>query len=295
MKRDTTVTWRPVPAGDLDLTGTHAAVIGGTGGIGRAVSHLLAARGARVHLVGRTFRDAGVPGLEFHSADLSLMREAERVAAELPAETLDLVVFTTGIIAAPKRQETAEGLERDMAVSYLSRLVTLRAMAGRLGADRPTGSRRPRVFVMGFPGNDQTGTVDDLNAEGPYKSMAVHMNTVAGNEALVLDAARRYPHLDVFGLNPGFVKSDIRANLFGEGTLRARLFEAALTPITTSPGTYARRITPLLVAPELEGRGGTMFNRKAAAIQRSAGMTESHVAAFTAASAELVSRAGVSL
>lgn len=33
------------------------------------------------------------------------------------------------IFAAPKRQVTAEGIERDMAVSYLNRLVMLRNLA----------------------------------------------------------------------------------------------------------------------------------------------------------------------
>jgi len=35
------------------------------------------------------------------------MREAQRVAALLPAETLDLLIFTAGIFAGPKREETA--------------------------------------------------------------------------------------------------------------------------------------------------------------------------------------------
>jgi NAD(P)-dependent dehydrogenase (short-subunit alcohol dehydrogenase family) len=274
-----------VPVEDLDLTGRRAAVIGGTGGIGRAISHLLAARGAQVRVVGRTFRDAGTPGIEFQPADLSLMRETARAAADLPAGTLDLVVLTTGIIASPRRQETAEGIERDLAVSYLSRFVMLRGIAERLG--------RARVFVMGFPGKSQLGAPDDLNAERSYRGMAQHMNTVAANEALVLDAAERYPHLEVFGLNPGFVRSDIRANLHNGSRLRHRLLELALTPVLTRAETYAVRITPLLVAPEPVGRSGTMFDRKARAVPASEGMTPAHVAAFTAASSDLLSRAGV--
>jgi hypothetical protein len=39
----------------------------------------MASRGASVIVVGQTFRDAGVPGIEFMQADLSLMREAKRV------------------------------------------------------------------------------------------------------------------------------------------------------------------------------------------------------------------------
>lgn len=36
-----------------------------------------------------------------------------------------------------------------------------------------------------FPGAGQAGQLGDLNAEKAYSAMAVHMQTVAGNEALV--------------------------------------------------------------------------------------------------------------
>lgn len=50
---------------------------------------------------------------------------------DLSAETLDPVVLTTGIMAGPKREVTAEGLERDVAISYLSRVAVLREIAPR--------------------------------------------------------------------------------------------------------------------------------------------------------------------
>ena len=164
MKRDRSINWRRTNAAGLNLKGMRVAIVGGTAGIGRAISRLMASRGATVTVVGQTFRDADVPGINFIKADLSLMREAKRLGEFLPAETLDMAIFTAGIFAAPKRQETAEGLERDMAVSYLSRLVILREIATRLGIQRPAGQTKPRVFVMGFPGVGQTGTLEDLNA-----------------------------------------------------------------------------------------------------------------------------------
>jgi NAD(P)-dependent dehydrogenase (short-subunit alcohol dehydrogenase family) len=85
MKRDKRVTWHRTGAFTLDVAGKQVAVIGGTGGIGRALSRYLALLGANVVVVGQTFRDAGTPRIEFIQADLSLMREAQRVAAELPA------------------------------------------------------------------------------------------------------------------------------------------------------------------------------------------------------------------
>lgn len=44
------------------------------------------------------------------------MSEAQRAAKLLPTEMLDLLIFTAGIFAGSKREETLEGIERDMAV-----------------------------------------------------------------------------------------------------------------------------------------------------------------------------------
>ncbi len=294
MKQDKNLVWRRVDAASLNLEGMKVAIIGGTGGIGRAFSRFMASRGASVVVVGQTFRDSDLSGIEFIQADLSLMREAQRVAALLPAETLDLILFTTGIFAAPNRQETAEAIERDMAVSYLSRLVSVRGIAPRLGKNRPAAPMKPRVFIMGYPGTGQAGTLDDLNAEKSYSAMAVHMNTVAGNELLVLDAAKRYPNATFFGLNPGLIKTNIRDNFFGKDTLKSRFMEWMIGLMTPSADTYAERLTPLLVSPDLEAHSGAMFDRKGFAILPSPKLMDaSYVSAFIAASEALVTRANV--
>jgi NAD(P)-dependent dehydrogenase (short-subunit alcohol dehydrogenase family) len=293
MKKNKSITWQHVDAGRLDLKGWRVAAIGGTGGLGRAITRVLASRGAVVTVVGQTFRDEGVPGIEFVKADLSLMREAERVAKALPAEQLDLVLLTTGIFAAPKREETAEGLERDMAVSYLNRLVMLRTIAPRLGTAR-AGERsklKPRVVSMGYPGGGQAGTVGDLNAERSYGAMKVHMNTVAGNEMLVIDAAKRYPHATFFGLNPGLIKTNIRDNVLGKDSFKSRFVETLIGWFTPTPETYAERIAPLIVSPDLEAHSGAMFNQKGEAIEPSPPLADlAHVAKFLAESEALVAR-----
>lgn len=283
--------WTRVPVDSLDLKGLRAAIVGGTGGLGRALALQLASRGAEVIVVGQTFRDAGVRGLSFIKAELSLMKEARRIGRELPAEALDLLVLTTGIFAGPRREETAEGIERDLAVSYLNRLVLLREVGPRLGKARANAKMRPRVFSMGFPGTNQKGSLEDLNAEKSYEAMPVHMNTVAGNEALVLDSARRYPDIDFFGLNPGLIKTNIRANfLGGQGSLKHRLVESLIGLLTISAKKYGERIAPLLVSPELSGRSPAMFNQKGRAIEASEVMTEGYVGEYVRVSEELLNR-----
>lgn len=291
MKQDHRISWRPAEPLATAIGGQRVAVIGGTGGIGRALSRHLAAQGARVIVVGQTFRDAGVAGIDFIQADLSLMSEARRVASALPAESLDMLVFTTGIFAAPQRQETAEGIERDLAVSYLNRLVMLRALAPRLGKQTEA---RPRVFIMGYPGTGQAGNVDDLNAQRSYKAMAAHMNTVAGNEMLVLNAARAYPQAVFFGLNPGLIKTNIRDNFLGKGTLKSRFAEWMIGLLTPGADDYARRITPLLFSPDIAQFSGAMFNSKGRAILPSAGLGREHIQRFMAASLALAGEKEVS-
>ncbi|MFK0167134.1 SDR family NAD(P)-dependent oxidoreductase [Rhizobium sp. NPDC090279] len=290
MKKDKSITWRHVEPKSLDLRKLKVAMIGGTGGIGRSLAQALAKQGADVLVVGRTFKDETNPSISFVKADLSLLADARRVADELPAESLALVIMTTGVMAGPKRETTSEGIERDLAISYLSRFVILNAIAPRLGKDRSDVRRKPRVFVMGFPGSGQKANVDDLNSKKSYGRMKAHMNTVAGNEALVLDVARRFPQIDVFGLNPGFVKTGIRANLFGSKLL-LKIAEGLTSFMTIAPEVYAERMTPLLVSPDIDGRSGAMLNNRAQPILPSENLRDpSYVQAVIRASNDLVAK-----
>lgn len=128
--------------------------------MGQAISLEAASKGAEVTVVGRTFKDEGTKGLTFAQADLSKMAEAKRIGETV--EPADIVVLTVGIVPAAKRAVTEDGIEMDMAVSYLSRLVILKYLVPRL----PKGCR---VFVMGFPGSSQPYNLDDLNSEKSYE------------------------------------------------------------------------------------------------------------------------------
>lgn len=253
--------WQRTPLAHHALAGRKVAVVGGTNGIGQAFAHTLAAKGAEVIVVGRTFRDEGAERISFVQADLSQMKQARRTAQELPVETLDAMIFTTGIMAGKKREESSEGIENDLAVSYLSRFVIVREAAERLGKNRAKTEGKPRVFVVGFPGTNQKGDIDDLNSEGDYSLMTAHSNTVIGNEALVLDGAARYPHVNFYGLNPGLKKSNIRAGMFGEGSLVQGAAEFVIGTVAESVEDYSERIAPLFVSPDIEDQSGALFNR----------------------------------
>lgn len=296
-----------IPSNDLDWTPATAnywnneskngqvLIVGGTSGIGRALAKELVTLGATVTVVGRSFKDEGVTRLKFVKADLSSLREAQHMASNLPAEDFGLVVFTTGIIPAPKREETKEGIELDMAVSFLSRFVILRELALKLGKALQN-TKSPRVFIMGFPGADVKGNVDDANSEQSYKVIPTHKNTVTGNEALVVDAATRYKDtLLVFGLNPGLIKTDIRAPMLGgRGSWKHGIIEGIIGRMFISAENYAARIVPLFGASQLEGRSGALFNQKGKAIRRTKGFDDELVAKWMAVSEKLVAKANAS-
>lgn len=54
MKQDGRVAWQRADLASLDLANWKVTVVGGTGGLGCAISRTLASRGARVTVVGQT-------------------------------------------------------------------------------------------------------------------------------------------------------------------------------------------------------------------------------------------------
>jgi len=291
-KRDPSFRVHAEQVDQLDLAHKKLVVVGGTNGLGRAIARLAHARGATVTVVGRTFRDEPAPGLDFIGADLSSMEQALKVGDALPVDDADVLLFTSGIIAATTRELTPEGVERDVAISFLNRVAILRGVAPRLGSARPSGAPTPRVFVMGSPGMGMLGDPDDLNTDGQYTSPRAHGNTIAGNEALALGAAGRFPGAHFYGLGPGAIKTGIRENYLGRnGSLGYKLFEGAVGLLLQSPETYAKRIVPLLFTHELEGRSGVLFNRLGKPVLPSKGFDDERVDRFMDAASALLDRA----
>jgi NAD(P)-dependent dehydrogenase (short-subunit alcohol dehydrogenase family) len=242
-----------------DISGKKILIVGGTSGLGRAISLNAASRGAIVKVVGRSFKDEGINGISFEGADLSLMKEAKRIG-EIVDDDFDVVVFTQGIIAGTKRAESEERIELDMAVSYLSRLVILKSLIPRLKAGA-------RIFIMGFPGSAPSSyRIDDLNAEKEYvgKFGFVHANTVVGNEALVIHWAATDKDHSFFGLNPGLIKTGIRQGAYDTVGMKmmAPVLEGMLGLFGPKPDSYGKIMTDLISVEGLEEHSGNSFNPK---------------------------------
>lgn len=274
------------------------AVIGGTGGLGRAIAKNFASKGASVTVYGRTFRDTDVKNIKFVRVDLSLMSNIKQLIAEHSFEIFeyDLVVFTAGIFAASNREETSEGLERDLATSTLNRYLLLEKSLPELESQSPLQEgrkfKKPRIFIMAYPGAGQLGTPDDLNQEQGYSAYRCHMNTVAGNEAIVTHYSGN-KYFSIYGLNPGLVKTNIRDNYLGENSWASKVLEFFIGWIYKSPEQYAEIITPLLTDPTLDADSGTFYNDKAKKIPASKGLTKEYADKYIRKSKELLESKGL--
>ncbi len=158
------------------LSTKNILIVGGTSGIGRALAIACLNNGSKVTIVGRRTPDESLKNATFVKKDLSSMQSAQELAKEIDTKKFDIIVFSNGIIASKTKQLTAEGLEMDLAVSFLSRYAFIKEVlsSGKFAVNRQDKSCKARIFVLGYPGKSVTADMNDLNSEKEYKPWATH-------------------------------------------------------------------------------------------------------------------------
>jgi len=277
------------------LSTQNILVVGGTAGIGKALSEACLKRGARVTVVGRRSPGPELASATFVAKDLSLMENAAALAKEIgDANSYDTILFTNGIFAASERQVSGEGIELDLAVSYLSRYVFMQKLLDNgYGASAKKRASKQRVFVMGFPGAKVTPNLDDFNWEQSYSAIPVHMNTVAANEALVTHInLESHGNVNAYGLSPGIIKTEIRDNFLGKGSWKSSLLETMIGWFTPTAESYAeKQLIHILTSPELEGKPGLMINNKRQIVPPNPALTPEVIERIMTESQKLTNRA----
>jgi NAD(P)-dependent dehydrogenase (short-subunit alcohol dehydrogenase family) len=243
-------------------------VTGGTGGIGYAVALGLARAGDRVLFVGRDAArgmevlkelQRSSPGKDhaFLRADLSLMREAHRVAGEAlrRAPRLDAVVCCAGVLSFVP-EWTDEGLERTLALNYLGRFLLARRTLPALQRS-PSG----RLVLVANAGKYRdTLDLGELEHRPRRQGLQVSGRTQVANDLLALELARRLSGtpVEVTCVFPGVTRTDVFRNARGTpwwGSLLAPL----LTRLGQSPERAARTPLHLASSPQAVGKGGRFY------------------------------------
>ncbi len=84
---------------------------------------------------------------------------------------------------------------------------------------------------------------------------------MVANEALVNYLADRVPTANVYGLNPGMVKTEIRDNVLGKGSWLSTLTEGLIGLIYPTAEKYANNVlVHAMVSPDLESSSKTLID-----------------------------------
>ncbi len=240
-----------------DVRARLALVTGGTNGVGKEIARRLCELGFDVIVVGRddergrrtvlelSATDRG--SVEFIQADLSLVTEADRLSQEVRDRnrTLHWLIHCAGVIQGT-RQLTAEGVEMNFAVNFLTRLVLTTNLLSLLQAPDPDAQRRGILLISGAA----RGKInyDDVNLSRKFGVIRAVRQFAQANDLLALSlseelgSAHDHARVNVGCLKLGVVKTDIRRTfprwmkilvplvfdpLFGQTTGQAA--EAAIT------------------------------------------------------------------
>jgi retinol dehydrogenase 12 len=247
------------------MQGKVVVITGATSGIGQVAAEKLAAMGARIVMVARNRARAEAtltrlkkdsPNQEHtvHYADLSLLKEMKRVAAEIAAAEprIDVLINNAGAIFGSRRL-TADGLELTFALNHVAYFVVTHGLRDRLLASAParvvnTASDAHRGNRLDF---------DDLQSARDYSAFKVYGRTKLCNVLFTRELARRLQGTGVTAnsFHPGFVNTRFGDESGGAHAYGIRLAKA----FALSPEKGAETLIYLASSPEVEKVTGEYF------------------------------------
>jgi len=247
------------------MQGKTVVITGATSGIGEVAALRLAGMGARIVMVARskTRGEATLarlkeqaPGLahKVHYADLALLAEMKRVAAQIAASEprIDVLINNAGALFS-KRQLTPDGFELTFALNHLSYFVVTAGLRERLLASAP-------ARIVNTSSDAHKGArfdIDDLQTAKKYTGIQAYARSKLANILFTHELARRLQRtgLTANALHPGVV-----ATRFGHesGGIVSSLLKL-VQYFAISPEKGAATIVYLASSPEVAGVSGEYF------------------------------------
>src|SRR6266487_3149143 len=249
------------------MEGKLCVITGATSGIGLVTAERLAAKGARLVLVGRDPArgeaarvriKARAPRAEVsvHYADLARLDALRTLAAGLNALSRTNVLINNAGAMFWRRQVTADGLERTFALNHMAYFVLTAQLRDRLVACSP-------ARIVNVASDAHRGArldFGDLQSARGYSGMRAYSRSKLCNILFTRELARRLAGSGVTAncLHPGFVNSrfgDNNPGVVGVGTRIVKQMFAI------SPERGAETPAYLASSPEVEGKTGGYYDR----------------------------------
>lgn len=278
------------------LKGKTVLVTGATAGIGRETALGVAKLGAQVVIVGRNAEKtrrvceelraaSGNQAIEFLLADLSLLKEVRKVAAEFIARfgVLHVLINNVGAINL-QRQVTAEGLELTFAMNHLGLFLLTELLLPALEKGAPS-----RIINLSSDAHRSARIdFDDLQAERRYSSFGVYSRSKLMNVLFTRELARRVAGRRIVAnsVHPGMVASEF----INKPGVLGQMANKFVSVFGVSPEAGARTSVFLASSAEVEGVTGKYFVKSAARTPSKNAQDDVAAARLWEISEQLVSR-----
>ncbi len=244
-----------------------AIVTGATSGLGEWVAFGLARAGYHVVLVARDAQRGAAtqawiagraPGAstELVLADLSLLAEARRAGLAIAGAhpRIDVLVNNAGLITA-KREETAEGHERIIAVNHLAPFALTNALEPALVAGAPA-----RVINVGSTASDRASIdVDDLECAENWNPMRAYGRSKL---ALMMATFERAQRMEGTGVTVNVAHPGVVATRFGDVGGPIGLGWRVIRPFLLTAEQGADTPLHLALSPQLAGQTGLYWKKR---------------------------------
>jgi NAD(P)-dependent dehydrogenase (short-subunit alcohol dehydrogenase family) len=269
-------------------------ITGATSGVGLHTAIELAARGARLVLIGRNpargaeaitaiKRRAPQAEIDVRYADLARLDQVRELGAALNAALprIDVLINNAGAVFR-RRETTAYGLERTFALNHMAYFLLTALLRERLIASAP-------ARIVSVASNAHYGATldfDDLQSERHYSRLTAYKRSKLANILFTRELARRLAGTGVTAncLHPGFVASRIGDD---NGGLFRVAFTAVKRIVAITPERGAATSVYLATSPDVAGKSGGYYDKCALATPSAAAQDDAAARRLWAASARL--------